>query len=381
MRILHVTQSLDPRWGGIARVLPMLASRLAAAGDVCRIAVLDGGRFGRPQDVNGVEVLGFEPHPTCRLGRSKAFDARIGDLVAEADVVHLHGLWSGQNWSAGKAARKERTPLVVTPHSMMMPWAWRRSAWKKRPIGWLFEHKNLRTAACIHALASGEAEAIAALGFNRNIVTIANGLDPAEFENVPPAGAIEERFPETVGKQWVLFLGRLAEQKGIVPAMQASFDVLAANEDWHGVVAGPDEFGLQKMFAAAIQRKGMAHRVTFTGMLSREDVLACLGRASILLQPSLSEGLSMSILESLAVGLPMVISHACNLPEVRDHGAGLVVDPNRRSIAAAMRELVAMSDEDRKAMGAKGRALFERRFTWLALIPRYREMYRDAVGG
>ncbi len=116
----------------------MLASRLAAAGDTCRIAVLDGGRFGKAQGVEGVEVLGFEPHPTCRLGRSKAFDRRIGDLVREADVVHLHGLWSGQNWSAGKAARKQGTPLVMTPHSMMMPWAWRRSAWKKRPIGWLF---------------------------------------------------------------------------------------------------------------------------------------------------------------------------------------------------------------------------------------------------
>jgi len=358
----------------------MLTSRLAAAGDTCRIAALDGGRFGKPQDVEGVDVLGFEPHPTCRLGRSKAFDGRIGDLVGESDVVHLHGLWSGQNWSAGKAARKLGRPLVVTPHSMMMPWAWRRGAWKKRPVGWLFEHKNLRTAACIHALAPGEAEAIAALGFNKNIATIANGLDPAEFENLPSAGAIEERFPETVGKKWVLFLGRLAEQKGIVPAMQASFDVLAANEDWHGIVAGPDEFGLQKTFAAAIQRKGMTRRVTFTGMLPREDVLACLGRASILLQPSFSEGLSMSILEALAVGLPMVISHACNMPEVRQEGAGLVVDPNRHSIAAAMREVVAMSDDDRKAMGDKGRTLFESRFTWSALIPKYREMYRSVVG-
>ena len=49
MNILHVVQSLDPSWGGIARVLPELAGRLAATGDKCRIATLVGGRFGEAQ--------------------------------------------------------------------------------------------------------------------------------------------------------------------------------------------------------------------------------------------------------------------------------------------------------------------------------------------
>lgn len=106
MNILHVTQSLDPSWGGIARVLPMLAGEFATAGDTCRIAVLHGDRFGDAPDVPGVEVLKFHPRKGCRLGRSADFDKRIGELVASADVLHLHGLWTGQNWSAASAARK-----------------------------------------------------------------------------------------------------------------------------------------------------------------------------------------------------------------------------------------------------------------------------------
>ena len=381
MNILHVTQSLDPSWGGIARVLPMLAGELATAGDTCRIAVLHGERFGDAPDVPGVEVLKFHPKAKSRLGRSADFDRRIGDLVRESDVLHLHGLWTGQNRSAARAARKIGRPFIITPHSMMMPWAWQRSAWKKRLVGLLFEHKNLRTAACLHALAEGEATHIRALGFNTNVEVIPNGLHPDEFDSLPSADDLEQRFKITKDQRCVLFLGRIAEQKGIVPGMVACFDVMAADPDWHLVIAGPDEFGMRQTLQAAVSRKGMADRVTFTGTLSRQEVLACLGRASILLQPSLSEGLSMTIIEAMAARLPVLISNACNMPEVAEHRAGHVVEPERRSIAAALRKLISLSDDERGAMGNRGRELVKVRFDWAELIPKYRQMYENVVGG
>jgi glycosyltransferase involved in cell wall biosynthesis len=380
MRTLHIVQSLDPAWGGIARVLPCLASELAAAGDTCRIATLTGGRFGNAPDVPGVEVLRFACPPNSRLGRSGEFNSRIPELIRDADVVHLHGLWTGQNWSAGKAARKAGRPCIMTPHSMMMPWAWGRSWWKKRPIGWLFEHKNLRAAACLHALADGEAQHMRALGFNDRIEVIPNGLRTADFVNLPPADGLIGRFPELRDRRWVLFLGRIHPQKGIVHAMQACFDLMAFAEDWHLIIAGPDEVGLATMLRAAIARKNLQNRVTFTGMLPREDVRALLGRASLLLQPSMSEGLSMSILEALAAGLPVLISTACNMPEVETEGAGRVVPPNRADLAYAMRGIVKQSKEALAEMGRKARKLAEDRFDWSKLIPKYRAMYARVAG-
>ena len=198
-RILHITQSLDPAWGGIAAVLPELAKRLVAAGLSCRIAVLRGDRFGTPATVPGVEVIAFDAKKKSPLGNSNQFNEKIPGLVADADIIHLHGLWAGQNWSAGNAARKQGKPIVISPHSHMMPWAWRRSAWKKRPVGWLFEHKNLRTAAVLHALAEGEAAHMRTLGFNKNIEIIPNGIDPSLYVTLPAAGSLEDRFPATKG--------------------------------------------------------------------------------------------------------------------------------------------------------------------------------------
>ncbi len=376
MKILHVVQSLDPAWGGIARVLPMLATQLAAAGDHCRIATLAGGRYGSAPDVTGVEVLTFPAPDSSRLGSSSEFDSRIGDLIREADVVHLHGLWTGQNRSTGKAARKAGRSYVITPHSMMMPWAWEHHRWKKQLAGWLFEHRNLRRAACLHALAEGEARAIRSLGFNDQIVVIPNGLHIAEFDKLPSAASLEARFPQWQDRRLMLMLGRISTQKGIAAGMKACFDLFSLAKDWHLVIAGPDSMGMRSMIEAAVARKGAADRVTFTGMLPREDVLALLGRSSLLLQPSMSEGLSMSILESLAAGLPVLISTACNMPEVQETGAGRVVPSNQQAIASALREMVNLPDDALRRMGECAKELARSRYDWSVVTPRYRDLYR-----
>ena len=378
MKILHVVQSLDPAWGGIARVLPMLAAELAQAGQTCRIATLAGGRYGAPPEVKGVEVLRFASPDGSRFGKSAEFSARVGELIQSADVVHLHGLWTGQNWAAGKAARKIGKPYIMTPHSMMMPWAWRRSRWKKLPAGWLFEHANLRGARFLHALADGEARAMRELGFNDRIEVIPNGLHVAEFEQLPSADALEARFPELSGRNLLVFIGRIHPQKGIVQALQGAFDTFAAAKDWHFVIAGPDEVGMQRMLAAAVARKKMTDRVTFTGLLSREEVRSLLGRAGVLLQPSMSEGLSMSIVEALAAGVPVVISEACNMPEVEKGGAGRIVEADRSAISSALKPLVA-SEDARQEMSRRARELARERYDWRGLIPRYVELYERAA--
>ena len=379
MNILHVVQSLDPAWGGIARVLPMLATELVKSGQTCRIAALAGGRYGTPPDVPGVEILRFAAPNGSRLGKSPEFADRIDELTQRADVVHLHGLWTAQNWDAGKTARKLGTPYIMTPHSMMMPWAWRRRRWKKLPAGWLFEHANLRGAAMLHALAEGEAKAMRELGFNDRIEVIPNGLHVAEFDHLPPADGLEARFPALKDRRLLVFIGRIHPQKGIVQAMQGAFDTFAAAKDWHFVVAGPDEIGMQKMLAAAVGRKKMTDRVTFTGLLGREEVRALLGRAGVLLQPSMSEGLSMSIVEALAAGVPVVISEACNMPEVEEHGAGRIVEAHRSAISQALKPIVS-SDQVRAEMGGRARALARERFDWGKLVPRYNGLYGSAAG-
>lgn len=380
LRILHVVQSLDPAWGGIARVLPELAAGLTQHGVRSIVATLAGGRYGAPADISGVDVRPFVASDG-RLGRSAAFARAITSLVNDADVVHLHGLWTYQNWKAAAAARSKGKPYVVSPHSMMMPWAWQRSRLKKRFAGWLFEHRNLRRAACLHALAEGEARHMRELGFNERIEIIPNGLWPQHYASLPAADDLIAAHPQLAERRWMLFLSRIHPQKGIVPLMQACLDEARSATNWQLVVAGPDEIGLRRVLEAAVARKGLTDRVTFLGMLDRRQVLAALGRASAFLQPSFSEGLSMSILEAAAAGVPPLISPACNLPEVAECGAGLIVEPERRAIASGLRKLLELDEPRRAAMGEAARRMVRERFSWEALLPRYAAWYATIARG
>ena len=73
-------------------------------------------------------------------------------------------------------------------------------------------------------------------------------------------------------------------------------------------------------------------------MLSGEDKMAALGLADLFVLPSYSEGFSIAVLEALASRLPVVITKACNFPEVGEHGAGFVVEPNEEAVYQALLE-------------------------------------------
>jgi glycosyltransferase involved in cell wall biosynthesis len=74
-------------------------------------------------------------------------------------------------------------------------------------------------------------------------------------------------------------------------------------------------------------------------------------------------------------GVAVILSPECNLPEVAEAGAGLVVEPQVEPLAAALRSL--MTDDDRRReMGVHGRALVQERFTWERVAESLERVYQ-----
>ena len=112
------------------------------------------------------------------------------------------------------------------------------------------------------------------------------------------------------------------------------------------------------------ERQALRDRAVFTGILTGGDKLAAFACSPYLyVLPSYSEGFSVSVLEALAAGLPVVISEGCNFPEVAESEAGFVVPAADAAVAGAISTL--LSDEPlRTRMGANGRRLVEECYTW-----------------
>jgi glycosyltransferase involved in cell wall biosynthesis len=122
--------------------------------------------------------------------------------------------------------------------------------------------------------------------------------------------------------------------------------------------------------------KQVPGHVDFTvGVLTHEEVRRRYAAADILVNPSLSETFGMSLIEAMAMELPVTATEIGGMKEiVRDGTTGLLVSPNDpHALADAM--IMLLSDPARaRQMGAAGRTSVLERFTWERIVTRYEQL-------
>jgi glycosyltransferase involved in cell wall biosynthesis len=119
--------------------------------------------------------------------------------------------------------------------------------------------------------------------------------------------------------------------------------------------------------------------VVFYGPAFGEEKEALLRGAEAFILPSFSEGLPMSVLEAWSYGLPVVMTPECNLPEGFACGAALEIRSGEGSFQDGMRILIEMTNQERAAMGMRGRRLVEERFTWPKVAARMKKIYETLL--
>jgi poly(glycerol-phosphate) alpha-glucosyltransferase len=365
-------------------VIRALQHEQLSAGWMARVAALSGPALadGTPDraDLIGAIVgppsFGFSPQLRDTLFR----------LQPGAGIVHAHGLWMYPGWLARQYADRMKSPLFISPHGMLEPWALRNSRGKKRLAGWAFENANLRRAACLHALCAPEVDGFRAYGLKNPVAIIPNGVDLAAFIHPPPRSRLEARVPALKNRRWVLFLSRVHPKKGLPHLFRAwaslrSWNPIAGTEDdWLLVVAGPDELGHTAEMQRLAAELGVAENILFTGPLHGEEKIAALAGAGAFVLPSFSEGFSMAVLEAAAAGLPVLLTPQCNFPELARAGGAIEINPDVESCAAGLKNLFAMAENERREMGARARKLVADGYTWSGASKKMLEVYRWMLG-
>lgn len=369
MRVVHVIGSLAPAAGGPPAIALRLAAGQLLAGARVRLLTNE-----HPPETDGILpkralspgqelVIDVLPSPIpFGIFRNRTDGVRLRDLVAGADVIHLHGIWEPLLLAAARAARCLSVPYVVMPHGMLDPWSLAQKRWKKRAALALGYRRMLNAAAALHLGNADEAMLIAPLGLTSPQRIIPNGVFLEEIEPLPLPGEFRSRHRELSDRPFVLFLSRLHYKKGLDHLAEAFRLIAADMPSVQLVVAGPDD-GARADFETRMATCGLTARVHIVGPLYGREKLAAFVDADCFCLPSRQEGFSIAILEALACGTPVVISENCHFPEVGAAGAGRVVPLDPPAIAVAIREV--LNDEPlRKQMAASGRALIERRYTW-----------------
>jgi sugar transferase (PEP-CTERM/EpsH1 system associated) len=214
------------------------------------------------------------------------------------------------------------------------------------------------------------------------VTQIYNGVDCARFE--AEAAAVDAAFPPGFRDGQALVIGtvgRAATVKDQQTLVSAVARLSASDASWRDrlrlVIVGDGE--LLPALKRQVEEQGLADISWLPG--DREDVPAILGGMTLFVLPSLAEGISNTILEAMASGLPVVATRTGGNAELVDDGVTgrLVPVGNAAALASTLAEM--LDHPQRLAtMGEAGRAKVAARFDWDSTVAAYLDVYDSALG-
>jgi len=239
---------------------------------------------------------------------------------------------------------------------------------RRLPFGWL-QLLICKMADAFIAVSRDVSEELIQAGFaRRKIHLIPNGV---ELESA--ARADKEALKKELGIPegiTILFVGRLSEQKGVRCLVEA-FARIGERRSVSLVLigAGPDTAKLKNI----VRDRGLDERVFFPG--PKKDAGSYLRAADIFVMPSLSEGMSVALLEAMAEGLPVCASDIPGNRNVIQHGvSGLLFKRGDAGELAASLETLIKDATLRKSFGSQARSRVAKDYSLEKMIESYHNM-------
>ena len=399
VRLLHVIPSVSERHGGPSQAIKAFAKASKATGIEVTVATTDDDGDHARLDVslgNAIEQDGV-PHFFFRrdlLPYKVSFGLQrwLNEHIKEFDVVHIHALFSFSSTMAARIARQNKVPYVVRPLGVLNQWGIRnRRRIPKLVSLWLVELPILLNSAAIHFTSEGERKEAALL--DARLAEHESAVIPLPIEQrawSTEQGAESGQqflvgFPRARGKQVVLFLSRIDRKKGIELLIDAFAMVRENNQDVALVIAGDGE----KAYVRELRERGrrVDHErehehddVIWTGHLSGEMKAAALAAADVFVLPSASENFGIAAAESLAAGVPTIVSEEVALSsDIRQYDAGVVVKRDVQQLASAINDLLS-NKEKAATLTANGRRLVQELYSPEAVGKALHYLYQDCVG-
>lgn len=321
------------------------------------------------------------------------------------DLVHIHGIWEWDLHRVRKWASRHCVPYCITTHGGIFPWAMAHKRWKKIIPWFFYQKRDLQEAKFIHATAKQEKKWIRNLGFQNQVVVAPLGVT---LSNVP---LIKSHYDVRT----LLFVGRIYPVKGLMNLLQA-FTLLSPKErlGWQVKIVGPDQASHRIELEQLIVKLGIGDHVVFTGALFGTDKDQVYKDANIFVLPSFMENFGAVVVDALSFTLPVITtkgtpwqelngrntafepgdscyeSNADALSEelrkqpccneiVANGRCGWWIDVGIEPLVQALKEAIALSDEERHMMGMNGRRLVEEKYTWESVAEKMYIAYEQVI--
>ena len=408
MKILHVISGISRSSGGPSRSSQGLVAAECRAGVDAWIYPFDGAEPW----IEGV-----------RKYKPQGVELDAADLT-QFDIVHIHGIWSPRLHNVAKMCRVAKVPYIIAPRGMLEPWSLKQKWLKKRIARFLYQDKDLKCAAALHATAESEAEQFRKLGFSNPVVISPNGVNLPKEDGKREKGIGNwEEGRERREERRVLFVSRMHPKKGVLELVEA-WGRVGKRELGRGkwvvelvyTLNGEFEREYEAKVKARILELGMSYQDTdgsihkpeiekpsnsdvhlhlsssphfiFTGPLNDDAKWDAYDRADLFVLPTYSENFGIVVAEALWARVPVITTKGTPWAELEEYKCGKWIDlpvegsnPSTwEALDEALVSVMEMSDVERGEMGKRGRKLVEEKYTWDAVCSAMVNGYKKVLG-
>ncbi|WP_299527049.1 glycogen synthase [uncultured Lutibacter sp.] len=400
MKVLFYTREFPPYvYGGAGVHVEYLAAELA------KLMNVDVRCFGDQQEnTENLTVKGFPfDNPVFNNSNDKLKSVlqtlstciQMNAEEIDADIVHCHTWYA--HFAGIVAKLCYGIPLVITTHSLepLRPWKREQLGNGYDASSWI-EKTAIEMADALIAV-SNETKVDVLKYFNVDedkIKVIYNGINLEEYVVTHETSTLERCGIDTL-KPYVLFVGRITKQKGIIHLVNA---IKYIDSDTQIVLCAgaPDTPEIAKEMEESVNevKKTRDNVIWIAEMLPKKEIIQLYSHADVFCCPSIYEPFGIINIEAMACETAVVASAVGGIKEVVvDNETGILVhleqqdvapfepinpDKFSRDLANGINKLIS-NKSLRESMAKKGRKRVEDHFDWIAIAKQVEELYKSLI--
>jgi glycosyltransferase involved in cell wall biosynthesis len=375
LKLLHIIVSVDPRGGGPIEGILRQNEAVLSVGRR-EIVSLDppDAPFLRdfPVKVYPLGIGRFDPRTfsnrVLRFSYSPRLVPWLREHANEYDCVVVNGLWNYASVGASRILPKLRTPYVVFTHGMLDPWFRTQNPLKHllKQAFWLaFEGRLLHNARGVLFTSEEERRRTRGefWGYAYRDEVVGYGSGDVRGDAAEQVLAFRRATPGLGDRPYLLSLCRIHPIKGCDLLVRAFARVADRHPELDLVIAGPDQIGWLAKLQRIARELGLERRIHWPGMLTGDSKWGALRGADAFVLPSHHENFGIAVAESLACGVPTLITDKVNIwREIDAAKAGLVAADDQNGIDDLLARFLEMDSSAQAHMRAAARTCYEAHF-------------------
>lgn len=325
---------------------------------------------GEVRNVSGVNVHYFKRITKDHSHFSPSFLIHFWRTIKQFDIIHIHAWWNLVSVGAALICVLKGRPYVLSPRGTLSTYSfYNRKSIVKRFFHFLVGKPLLKKAIFQVSSTKEKKDIEQILSTNANIYIIPNFVELKK--------AWESDFEVNLNhpKAEILFFSRIEEKKGLEFLLEAC---TLLTVPYHLTIAGSGEESYVLSLKALGEKLKIAQHITWLGLVASENKFEILAQYDLLALPSYDENFANVVIESLACGTPVLLSHNVGLADyVNEKKLGWITEQDPVLIAKQLTSIFSKPREELTDLRIKALNTIKRDFTEEILTRTYLKFYHS----